>query len=253
MIAKSKKEIEMLRISGQILARVLARVAREIVPGIETLKLDAIAESEIIKAGAVPSFKGYGEGGERPYPSSICVSINDEVVHGIPGKKILREGDVVTLDLGVNYKGFFTDGARTVLCGSYDPDGRSNRLISVCRQALDAAIKKCKAGIAIGDIGHAVEFFVKKNGFNVFRELVGHGVGRAVHEPPHIPNWGKAGAGEKLKDGMVLAIEPMIAEGEAKIITDKNGWTYRTQDGSRAAHFEHTVIVKKDGCDILTS
>ena len=252
MIVKSKKEIDALKQSGQILARVLALLESEIRPGAKASDLDALAEQEIKKAGALPSFKNYREKNERPYPSSICVSINDEVVHGIPGDKVFNDGDIVSIDLGVNYKGFFTDGAVTILCGSDDSDGRSNRLISVCREALNIAIKECKSGARTGDIGHAVEKFIQESGFRVFRELVGHGVGRAVHEPPQVPNWGSPGTGEVLKEGMVLAFEPMISEGGAKIILDKDGWTYRTSDGSRSAHFEHTVIVKKGGCEVLT-
>ena len=252
MIVKSEKEIEMLRISGQILARVLKRVAREVKSGVKASILDDLAEREIKKAGALPSFKNHRENKGTPYPSSLCVSINDEVVHGIPGEKIFKNGDVVSLDLGVKYKGFFTDSAVTVLCGSDDSDGRSNRLISVCRKALDVAIKECRAGVHAGDLGHAVESFVESSGFKVFRELVGHGVGRAVHEPPSIPNWGIPGTDEKLEEGMVLAIEPMISEGETKLVLDKDRWTLKTKDGSRAVHFEHTVMVKKDGCEVLT-
>ncbi len=252
MIVKSKKEIEMLKKSGQILARVLTQIEREIKPGVKASLLDDLAEREIKKAGAFPSFKNHRENKGTPYPSSLCVSINDEVVHGIPGEKILRSGDIVSIDLGVKYKGFFTDGAVTVLCGSDDPDGRLNRLISVCRQALDVATKECRAGVNTGDLGHAIESFVESAGFKVFRELVGHGVGRAVHEEPQIPNWGIPGTGEKLEEGMVLALEPMISEGETKLVLDKDRWTLKTKDGSRAAHFEHTVLVKKDGCDILT-
>lgn len=250
MIVKSKKEKEFLKKSGQILARVLMMLEREIKPGIEASKLDDIADREIKKAGALPSFKNYREGKEKPYPASVCISINDEIVHGIPAKKFFKEGDVVGLDLGVNYKGFFTDGASTVVVGKGDE--KTKKLIDVCRKALDIALEKCRAGVHIGDIGHAVESFVEESGFKVFRELVGHGVGSAVHEDPQIPNWGTSGTGEKLKEGEVLAIEPMISEGEAKIILDKDGWTYRTRDGSRAAHFEHTILVKKDGCEVLT-
>ena len=250
MIIKSQKEKEFLGVSGQILARVLALVAKEIKPGIKAGELDLMAEREIKKAGAAPSFQGYSEKNKRPYSSSICVSINDEVVHGIPEKKILKEGDVVSLDLGVNYKGFFTDAALTVLVG--EDDKSSQKLIDVCHKALDIAIKKCKAGVYTGDIGYAVESFVAKNGFKVFRELVGHGVGRAVHEPPQIPNWGKPQTGEILKEGMVLALEPMISEGEASLILDQDGWTLKTKDGSRASHFEHTVLVNKDNCEVLT-
>ncbi|MEK7567163.1 MAG: type I methionyl aminopeptidase, partial [Patescibacteria group bacterium] len=169
---------------------------------------------------------------------------------GIPGNKILKDGDVVSIDLGVNYKGFFTDGASTVIVGKGDK--RSKKLLTVCRKALDLATSRCSAGVHSGDIGHAVESFVEKNGFKVFRELVGHGVGRAVHESPQLPNWGKPGTGEKLKERMVLAIEPMISEGEAQIFLDKDGWTLKTKDGTRAAHFEHTVLILKNGCDILT-
>lgn len=250
MIVKSKKEIDMLKKSGQIIARVLARVTSEIKPGLPASKLDELADREIKEAGALPSFKNYSEKGGRPYPASLCVSINDEVVHGTPAKKILQEGDIVGLDLGVNYKGFFTDSAVTVIVGRGDE--KAKKLVRVCKKALDVAIEKCREGAHIGDLGHAVESFAKKEGFSIFRDLVGHGVGRAVHEDPQIPNWGTPGTGTKLEEGMVLAIEPMISEGEAKIVLGEDRWAYKTRDGSRASHFEHTVLVKRDGCEVLT-
>ena len=182
MIARLPEECAGLIEGGKRLGGVLAEVAKRVVPGVSSAELNELAERLIREKGDAPAFLGYTpDSATRPYPAALCVSINDEVVHGIPGDKIFNEGDVVSIDLGVNYKGFFTDGAVTVLCGSDNSDGRSNRLISVCREALNIAIKECKSGARTGDIGHAVEKFIQESGFRVFRELVGHGVGRAVH------------------------------------------------------------------------
>ncbi|MBI5787183.1 MAG: type I methionyl aminopeptidase [Candidatus Niyogibacteria bacterium] len=250
MVARSEKEIEILKEGGRMLARVLDLLAKNVEPGLKTIELDRLAEAEIKKSGGEPSFKGYHSKGDPPYPATLCVSINDEVVHGIPGERVINDGDVVSLDLGVKYGGFFTDSALTVIAGK--EDGESKKLISVCRRSLDAAIAECRVGASLGDIGHAVESFVSGKGFRVFRELVGHGVGRGVHEDPQIPNWGKPGVGLKLKEGMVLAIEPMITKGRAQIKLAPDRWTWKTRDGSPAAHFEHTILVKQTGAEILT-
>lgn len=251
MVAKSQKEIEILKEGGQILARVLDLLVKKTKPGLKTIELDHLAEHEIKKAGAQPSFKGYRSKGEPPYPAAVCVSVNDEVVHAIPSERVIELGDVVSLDLGVKYKGLFTDSATTVIAGKASKENQ--KLISVCRQALDAGIAECRAGANLGDIGEAIQSFVESSGFKVFKELVGHGVGRGVHEDPQVPNWGKAGEGLKLKEGMVLAIEPMITGGKAQIKLDSDGWTWRTKDGLPTAHFEHTVLVKKGGCEVLTA
>lgn len=250
MVVKSKKEVEVLKEGGQILARILDLLAKKTKPGLKTIELDRLAEREIKNAGVMSSFKGYHSKGEPPYPAAVCVSINDEVVHAIPSDRVIESGDVVSLDLGIKYKGLFTDSAVTVIAGEANANNR--KLVSVCREALRVGIVECRAGARLGDIGQAIQSFVEKNGFKVFKELVGHGVGRSVHEDPQVPNWGRTGEGLKLKEGMVLAIEPMITQGKAQIKLDSDGWTWRTRDGYPAAHFEHTVLVKKGAPLILT-
>lgn len=251
MIAKSKKEIEILKEGGQILARILSFLAKEVKPGLTTAELNRLAEEEIVKANGESSFLGYkqSESG-KIYPASICVSINDEIVHGLPGARKIQEGDVVSLDLGIKYRGLLTDAATTVAAGRADP--KAQKLILVCREALGAGINECRAGRHVGDIGYAIQKYVESQGFKVIKELVGHGVGRKVHEEPQIPNWGKPGTGPALKEGQVLALEPMIVEGKPQIFLDKDCWTWRTKDGSRAAHFEHTVLVSEDRPIVLT-
>jgi len=250
MVVKSEKEIGILREGGRMLARILDLLAKNVEPGLKTIELDRLAEAEIKKAGGEPSFKGYHSKGDPPYPASLCVSINDEVVHGIPKDMVIKDGDVVSLDLGVKYGGLYTDSAVSVVAGKGSEE--SKQLVSVCEGALDAAIAECRVGASLGDIGHAVQSFAEKKGFRVFKELVGHGVGLSVHEDPQIPNWGEPGTGMKLRRGMVLAIEPMITKGRISIKLAPDGWTWRTRDGSPAAHFEHTVLVKKDGAEVLT-
>lgn len=252
MITKDPKEIELLKESGRILAEVLKLAASKVESGISAYDLDALAEREIKIYGAKPSFKNYKSyPGDSPYPSSLCVSINNEVVHGIPKKtKILREGDIVSLDLGVEYRGFFTDAAITVPVGQVDK--KLLTLIDVTKQCLDNALKVIKAGTYAGNVGHAMENTAKYYGFQVVRELVGHGVGAAVHEAPDIPCFGVPGHGTQLREGMVLAIEPMVNMGKSKVDFDRDGWTVKTHDGLPAAHFEHTIIVTKNGCEIFT-
>lgn len=249
MTIKHQKELEILREGGKKLAAVLAEVARRAVAGILARELDALAEELILKAGGKPSFKGYKvRGASMPYPASLCVSINNEVVHGIPGNQILKNGDIVGLDIGMLWEGLYTDTALTILVG-----GGESKLISATKKSLEIGIAQVRAGARVGDIGYAIQNFLEKEKFGVVRELVGHGVGRAVHEDPEIPNWGKKGNGPILEEGVVIALEPMATEGSPKVKILPDGWTWATRDGSRAAHFEHTVVVTKNGAEVLTS
>ena len=252
MIATTEEEIKNLRTAGRILAGVLADVAALVRPGVSTAELDLAADATIKAKGAVPAFLGYKPNDAAyPYPATLCVSINDEVVHGIPStEKILKEGDIISLDGGLSYKGFFVDSALTVEVG--EADEKAKRLLQATREALAAAVAAARAGEHIGDIGAAVERIAKKYDLGVVADLGGHAVGKAVHEKPFIPNEGTEGEGEELKPGMVLAIEPMLCEGEGAIRLDKDEWTYRMRDGKRAAHFEHTVFITEDGPEILT-
>lgn len=249
---KTLEEIKILKEGGKILAFILHEVAKKVKPGIATIELDALAEKLIRGAGGEPSFKNYKTRDDKiPYPASLCVSINDEVVHGIPSKdRILIEGDIVSLDLGMKYRSLYTDVAITVPVGEID-DG-AKKIIEVCKKSLNKGIRSAKEGKHIGDIGFAIQTYVEKNKFNVVRVLVGHGVGYKAHEEPEIPNFGEKGAGEILKEGMVLALEPMIAEGSHEIILSRDNWTWKTKDGSLSAHFEHTIVVTKQGGEILT-
>lgn len=251
-LVKSEKEIENLREGGQKLAYVLQKVAEAVKLGLTTKELDQLAETLIIASGGMPSFKGYTAFGARSaYPASLCTSINDEVVHGIPSeKRVLEEGDIIGLDIGMRYKGLYTDMAVTVGVGRIDAD--SEKLIEVTRQSLEKGIAEVHSGAHIGDIGETVQVFAEQNGFGVVRELVGHGVGHAVHEDPEVPNFGKRGRGMRLTEGMVLALEPMVTAGNPRVMLAKDEWTWKTKDGSRSAHFEHTVVVTKNGASVLT-
>ncbi|TSC71716.1 MAG: methionine aminopeptidase, partial [Parcubacteria group bacterium Gr01-1014_70] len=222
-------------------------------PGITTKELDRLAESLILSSGGTPSFKGYNAFGARAaFPASLCTSINEEVVHGIPSKKrVLAEGDIIGLDIGMKFKELYTDTAITVGVGSIDSN--SKKLIDVTRDALYAGIAVLRPGAYVGDVGEAIQTFVEDHTFGVVRELVGHGVGHAVHEQPEVPNFGKRGRGIKVVEGMVLALEPMVTAGKREVELMDDGWTWRTKDRSRAAHFEHTVTVTKDGVMILTT
>lgn len=249
MIATTQKEIEILREGGRMLARILSVVAEALRPGVTAKTLDTLAAAGIKKAGAKSSFKGYQVAG-RKFPAVLCVSVNDEVVHGLPSERVLKEGDVVGLDFGIWHRGLCTDAAVTVGVGAIDD--KAKRLNDTTRESLKRAIAACKPGARIGDIGHVIQSYAEAQGFGVVRELIGHGVGLAVHEDPQIPNWGKAGTGEMLKEGMVLAIEPMLTEGSSKIFLSDDGWTWKTKDGSRASHFEHTILITKIGAEVLT-
>lgn len=258
---KQENEIGLLREGGHMLAGILRRVADRVRVGVSTGELDAHAEELIRSSGGIPSFKGYQSKGSPPYPAALCTSINDEVVHGIPRKdRILRDGDIIGLDIGMLWparrkeargkRGLYTDMAVTVGVGSVS--GESERLIRETQGALDIGIHAVRAGATVGDVGAAIEAYLKKGKFGIIRDLAGHGVGYEIHEDPLIPNFGKAGEGARLRKGMVIAIEPMATLGRERVVLDDDGWTFRTADGSRAAHFEHTLVVTKQGAEILT-
>lgn len=232
-----------------MLAHILSRLARAAQVGVATRELDKLAADEIKKAGAKSAFKGYRVAG-RPFPSVLCVSVNDEIVHGIPSGRILQNGDLVGLDFGIIHRGLFTDAAVTVIVG--EGDAAARKLNDTTRESLERAIAVCRPGARIGDIGHAVQSFAESHGFGVVRELVGHGVGLTVHEDPQVPNWGRAGTGETLAEGDVIAIEPMLTEGSYNVFLAEDGWTWKTKDSKRASHWEHTIIITKNGAETLT-
>ena len=252
IIIKTKEEIEIIREGGKRLAKVLYRTAEKVAPGVSTWELDKFAENLIREMGDYPAFLNYRpEGAESPYPASLCVSVNDEVVHGIPKKEmILKEGDIVSLDLGLNHKGLFTDMAITVPVGEVSP--ASLKLIETTKKALEVGIWECRAGARIGDIGYAIENFVRPQKYGIVEVLAGHGVGRAIHEDPFIPNYGKKGVGAKLVPGMIIALEPMLNNGTKNVTIDDDGWTFRTADRKRSAHFEHTILITDGEPEILT-
>lgn len=251
-IIKKPEEIIALREGGRRLANILEKVKAAVVPGTTTKELNRLAESLIFSAGGKPSFKGYRvSGSSTPYPAALCTSVNDEVVHAIPRGRRLKEGDIIGLDIGMIWKGMFTDMAETVAVGRVDAAGK--KLLEATKIALDCGIAASRAGATLGDIGFAIQSCITARGFGVVRELVGHGVGYAVHEPPEVPNWGAPRKGMALEEGMVLALEPMATEGAPDVTLCKDGWTWKTKDGSRAAHFEHTIAVYKNGAEILTA
>jgi methionyl aminopeptidase len=244
---KSTEEIELVRYSSLLVAKTLAEVARIIRPGITTLELDKTAEAFIRSHDAEPAFKGY-----RGFPFTLCVSVNAEVVHGMPGKYVLQEGDIVSVDCGVKKNDFYGDSAYTFAVGAIKPEVR--QLLDVTKASLYKGIEMAEAGMRIGDIGAAVQEHAEKFGYGVVRELVGHGVGKSLHEDPEVPNYGKKGSGPKLQEGLVIAIEPMINLGKKNVRQGKDGWTIFAADGLPSAHFEHTIAVSKHGkADILTS
>jgi len=245
IVVKTMPQIEMMRRAGDLVARTLDLVEQTARPGMTTAELDRIAEEFIRASGAEPAFKGYLD-----YPASLCVSIDDEVVHGIPGKRVLREGQIASIDVGVRLDGWYADAARTLTIGSIVPEAR--RLLAATREALQHGIQQARAGNRIGDISAAVQTFAEEKGYSVVRDLVGHGIGQKMHEEPQVPNFGTPHTGVELRAGMVIAIEPMINAGGASIKFDADKWTVRTVDGSLSAHFEHTVAVTANGPDILT-
>lgn len=242
---KSKEEIAKMRAGGKIAARVLSQLAAVAKPGVTTKELDILAEKIMAKAGATPSFKGF-----KGYPAATCISINNEIVHGIPSDRILREGDIIGIDVGVYYQGFHTDTAISIGIGKISHEAQ--KLIDMTKKSLDMAIAMVKPDIHLGDVQAKIQKTIESAGFAVIRDLAGHGVGRELQEAPLIPNFGKYGKGLILKEGMTLAIEPMVAMGDWPVKILKDNWTVATADGSLSAHFEHTIAVTKDGCEILT-
>lgn len=250
---KSKQEIEKMREACRVAALTQKAVEKAIRPGISTWELDKIAENTMRANGAIPAEKGYpsGEKGIPPFPGSICASVNDEVIHGIPSKRvILKEGDIISVDLVALKDGFNGDCARTYVVGNIDKE--TKRLIDVTKQAFFEGIKYAKKGNRLGDICHAIGEYVEKNGFSVVKEFQGHGIGRSMHEDPGIPNYGKAGRGIRLEPGMTLAIEPMVIYGKDGILELDDGWTIITEDGSNAAHYENTILITENEPEVLT-
>jgi len=248
---KSREDVEKIAASGKILARALALAVKEARAGVSTAELDKIAEQEILRSGGKPSFKGYAGHDEEEFPASLCTSVNDVVVHGVPLPNIiLQEGDIVGLDLGVNLDGFYSDGAVTVMIGKVSEE--AERLTKTAKRALEAAIAVARIGNRIGDISFAIQKTSEDAGFAVVRDLIGHGVGYAVHEEPAVPCFGRPGMGLELAEGMVLAIEPMITAGSYKLRSRPGEWPVRTADGSLSSHFEHTVAITKSGPRVLT-
>lgn len=246
ILIKKPSEISLMRESGRLLARTMRIVSESIVSGKSTpLELDALAERIITEGGGIPSFKGY-----RGFPNTACISVNDTVVHGIPDDRPLAEGDIISLDFGVILEGWHSDSAWTFPVGEIAPNAQ--RLLSVTKECLNQGILKARPGGKVGDISNAVQKYAENNGYGIVKDLVGHGIGKSLHEPPNVPNFGKAGHGPVLKEGMTLCIEPMINEGTGKVKFLKDGWTVKTGDGKLSAHFEHTVAVTSSGPLILT-
>lgn len=251
IIIKTPQEIEILREGGKILAQILQKVSQQVKPGISTKDLDDYAYKLITDGGDKPAFLNYrSRTDEEPYPATLCTSVNNEIVHGIPRKnKILKEGDIISLDLGLNHKGLFTDHAITVPVGQISK--KDQKLIDDTKQALEVGIWSAQGGATVGDIGYTIESFVAKR-YGIVRELSGHGVGKKVHEDPFIPNYGRRGKGEKLVPGMVIAIEPMLNLGRDDIVSSGDNYSIRTADGSHSAHFEHTILITEGEPEILT-
>ncbi len=251
IIIKNKEEIKKIREGGKIIAKVLSKTAKMVKPGISTLEIDKYVYDLIKEYGGIPAFLNYRPQGMRtPFPASACVSVNDEIVHGIPSKnKILKEGDIVSIDIGLKYKGLFTDHAMTVAVGRISDSNK--KLIEDTKKALEVGIRAAVGGNTIGDIGYAIESFVN-NKYGIVRDLAGHGVGKEIHEDPYVPNYGKKGQGAKLVPGMIIAIEPMLCLGTHQIEVDDDDWTIRTRDGKNSAHFEHSILITKNKPEILT-
>ena len=252
IIIKSREEIEKIRESCRIVAEVLGTLRDFVRPGLTTWALNKKAEEIIRKRKARAAFKGYRPSfGSGPYPAALCVSINEEVVHGIPSlKRVLKEEDIVSMDVGVEYRGYFGDAATTVAVG--EVDGRVKELLKVTKGALYKGIERAQVGNRVGDVSHAIQTYVESHGFSVVKEFVGHGVGKKIHEDPPIPNFGAPGQGPLLKDGMTIAIEPMVSMGSGDVKIKDDGWTAVTVDGSWAAHFEHTIALLEEGPRVLT-
>lgn len=249
---KTTKEIEIMREGGRILAEVLKGLTKAVKPGVTTNNLDKLARELVFKFGAKPAFLNYND-----FPAVLCTSVNDEIVHGVPSERKLEKGDVLKLDMGVLYNGFYSDSAVTVLVGEgFSIDRKTllkKKILRVTKESLMIGIKKAKAGNTVGDIGSAIQQYVENGGFNLVRDLVGHGIGRELHEEPQVPNYGQAGTGEELKPGMVIAIEPMVVTDDWKIKGGSDGFVFQTKDGGLSAHFEHTVAITEKGPRVLTA
>lgn len=246
IVCKSPAEIEKMRVSNGLVAEVLAHLATLVVPGVTTLELDAAAEKMVRDAGAEPAFKGY-----RGFPATLCVSVNEEVVHGIPSRRKLNDGDIISIDMGVKLNGYYGDSAVTLPVGTITPEAA--KLLAVTEESLERGIQQARVGGRVSDIGHAIQQHVEAHGFSVVRQFVGHGIGASLHEEPQIANYGEPGRGPRLAEGMTLAIEPMVNMGREAVKVLGDGWTAVTKDGSLSAHFEHTIAVTKDGPLVLTA
>jgi len=244
IVCRSQSEIEKLRRVNQLVGRILAELRQVVVPGISTSDIDELAERRVREAGAEPAFKGY-----HGYPATVCASVNEQVVHGIPSSRPLASGDIVSIDMGAKLDGFFGDCAVTVPVGEVTP--QASELLRVTEEALFRGIDRVRPGARVSDIGAAVQQHVEAQGFSVVREFVGHGIGTSLHEEPQVPNFGEPGKGPRLKPGLVLAIEPMVNAGEPEVEVDADGWTARTRDGSLSAHFEYSVAVTERGARVL--
>ena len=245
IIIKSDEEVAIMREAGSILAKMLDRLFEELRPGVVVKDLDRIARKEFARYDVTPTFLGY-----HGYPATVCVSVNEEIVHGIPGKRVLEDGDVVSIDLGCTYKGFVADSARTAIVGR--PQPKAQALVDTAREALDEGIRQARPGNRLGQISHAIQTYIEARGFGVVREYVGHGVGRQMHEEPQVPNFGAPDRGPVLKKGMVLALEPMVTMGDWHTKQLDDNWTVVTLDGSLSAHFEHTIAITDDEPEVLT-
>lgn len=242
---KSPEEVQIMAEGGKILAKIMKELRGKVKPGITTKELDRLAESLILKSGGKPSFKGY-----ENFPAVLCSSINEEIVHSVPSNRVLKKEDIITLDLGILWKGFHNDMAVTLPVGEVSPE--ATRLIRITKKALKRGIKKVRPGNTVGDIGNTIQRYIESQRYNVVRDLCGHGIGRELHEEPKILNYGKRHKGEKLKEGMVICIEPMVTVGDYKLKSAKDGFGYETKDGSLSCHFEQTIAVTRDGSRVLT-
>lgn len=248
---KTEDEIELLRKSNRLVGQTLGELAKVIRPGVTTGELDKVAEEFIRDNGAIPTFKGFPNQYGNPFPASICTSVNEQVVHGIPGDVVLKDGDIVSVDCGTCLNGFCGDSAYTFCVGEVDEEMR--RLLKTTKEALYVGIENAVHGKRVGDIGYAIQQYCESRSYGVVREFVGHGIGKEMHEEPQVPNYGKRGYGALLKRGMCIAIEPMITQGERQIVMERDGWTVRTRDRKCAAHFEHTVAIRAGQADVLST
>jgi methionyl aminopeptidase len=248
IIRKSPEEIDRMRKAGRIVAETIERTVAAVRPGIQTAELDAVSEKTILDAGATPSFKGY-----RGFPASLCVSVNEQIVHGIPGNRVLKAGDLLSLDFGAIWDGYHADAAVSLFVGGEAPSSEAEKLVRVTEDALEAGIAQIRVGGRLTDISHAVQQVVEGAGFNLVREYTGHGIGRSLHEDPQVFNYGAPGRGPELRPGLVIAVEPMAMLGDWPTRVLADGWTVVTDDGSLAAHFEHTIALTEDGPEVLTA